>query len=1029
MEQDTLSFDANGETAGNSGSGLAGVSFYLDAEKIYDYTLPLKPEFRFMHEPFTFDRGGRAYRQVLKSRFIGRERELSEFIQRILLSEGGAFLITGYRGVGKTSFVNRVILEIKENLAWVQARLGPMEVLDIHLNLARPLTPTELMYHIIRSLYHRLESEGILQKLEPQDQKSLIMAYQRTSMSLSRRVGEGSEKSIGLGDLAVGLQALGVTPKFTASAKRTRTESVDMTFASYDDKAAEYDLIHLSNRLVDGYVEPPGFPRKFIDRLLGAEAQRVRLKIIFVFDELDKLEAFSDAQGEPVINEFVSTLKNLFTTSGMTFIFVAGKDFHERWLEELSRGDSVYESVFAFNKYLPAMWTEVDRFCENLLLEPDDVSPQDDPNYADFIKYLRFKGRGMPRRMLRAFNQHVRWNGDYPFLGFGRNDLRRIRFYANLQAALDGEQKRLLRDIREEVPGESQDKLRLGIYYVLDWILQRGERSFNLKDVLAAARGLSAKIAPNEESAESQIRAIVQTLLNHDYIERLEKRPDQVLLDKSAMEHEERYRLTRRRIIEMGGLVEAFEEDAAVLETGYAGEEERIGRYLITGYIGRGGTSEVYRGWDEDNQRDVAIKVVLSRQKMFLQRIRREGELLRKLSHANIVRFYEYGEAGDRFYLVLDYIDGTSLDSLLQSEKKLDLDTSLSILAPVMDAVGYLHAQGIVRVDLKPGNVMINRSGNVYLIDLGIARLEDPEESRLTSEGDVIGTPIYIAPEQAMGLPVDARADIYSLGVILYQALTGELPFEGDSPSAFIMAHVSAKPTPPRQRNPEVSNALEAVILKCLEKKPEDRYQSMPELREALPDFKNQELASVVKRSLEKEQEVQRWEAYATAIEVRRKREEPASGEPQPEAEIDWTTQPFEPLPPPPIYRSAGTWIGEADGSITWLPEPEDRPYLLVTRGKLAGKWFGLEEDKPLRIGRSIQNDIVLATSKASRFHAEVTYQDGNYILRDLNTSNGTFLNGQRVTEKVLEVGDEIQIGEFVLAYRDPSVDAALSAE
>lgn len=181
-----------------------------------------------------------------------------------------------------------------------------------------------------------------------------------------------------------------------------------------------------------------------------------------------------------------------------------------------------------------------------------------------------------------------------------------------------------------------------------------------------------------------------------------------------------------------------------------------------------------------------------------------------------------------------------------------------------MDAVACLHARWIARFDLKPGNVMIDRSGIVYLIDLGIARPVDPEVSRITTEGAVIGTPIYIAPEQAMGLPVEARADIYSLGVISYRALTGELPFEADS-RAFIMAHVSGKPLPPRQRNPQISETLEAVILKCLEKKPEDRYQSMLELRQALPDFEDQELASVVKRSLEKKGQVVRPGTRLTA--------------------------------------------------------------------------------------------------------------------------------------------------------------------
>jgi serine/threonine protein kinase len=408
---------------------------------------------------------------------------------------------------------------------------------------------------------------------------------------------------------------------------------------------------------------------------------------------------------------------------------------------------------------------------------------------------------------------------------------------------------------------------------------------------------------------------------------------------------------------------------------------------------------------------------------MLVERLKREGELLQSVSHPNIIRCYEFGEESGRFFLVMDYIDGTNLELMIKNENKFDLDTAFSILIPIIDAMSYLHNRGIVRVDLKPKNILISRSGSVYLIDLGIARSESIEDASLTATGAIIGTPIYIAPEQAMGKRVDGRVDIYSMGIILYEVLTGKLPFEGDTPAAFIMAHIHGTPVPPREYNPDIPVALEAIILKCLEKDPDARFQSFQELQSELPAFETSNLAPEVMQSIEAKQEVDRWEEFDTqpfrpisqVIEGVAPREETTTGEiPQ--------YEPVEPHIPPPsfIEKDAVSEVLDASVPITWVPEPENQPYLAISRGQWEGKWYGLDEKTRLRIGRSIDNDVVLATTKASRYHAEVLYGEGNYVVRDLNTSNGTIVNDLRITEKELVDGDAIRIGDVILVFRDP---------
>jgi Cdc6-like AAA superfamily ATPase len=356
--------------------------------------IPLRRDFRFIHEPVHYSKRGAI------TRFVGRDRELDELTQRIFYADGGSFLVTGYRGVGKTSFVNQTIKQIEQLTHTFESALGPTRVLHIHLNLARPLTPAELMYHIIRSLYQELEQQRLLGRLDRSTREALALAVQRTSMNVTRTSERSGEIGYDLSKLVTNIQAISAISG-VLSGKVSRSQKLDLNYLAYDEKSAEYDLIQLAGRLIHSYRERRGLRRR-----------RVRLKIIFVFDELDKLEGFTTANGAPVIDDILSVLKNLFTTSGLFFIFIAGRDLQERLTEDIGRGDSIYESVFTYAIYLPAMWADIDAICNELLAPaPSNVGigltgvaiPGSDVEL--FKQYLAYKGRGIPRRILRGFNQ------------------------------------------------------------------------------------------------------------------------------------------------------------------------------------------------------------------------------------------------------------------------------------------------------------------------------------------------------------------------------------------------------------------------------------------------------------------------------------------------------------------------------------------------------------------------------------------------------------------------------------------------
>ncbi|MFD3325381.1 protein kinase [Streptomyces sp. NPDC058701] len=267
----------------------------------------------------------------------------------------------------------------------------------------------------------------------------------------------------------------------------------------------------------------------------------------------------------------------------------------------------------------------------------------------------------------------------------------------------------------------------------------------------------------------------------------------------------------------------------------YAGGSLAGGRYQLRDLLGEGGMASVYLAYDSALDRQVAVKTLhsdLGREQSFRERFRREAQAVAKLSHTNIVSVFDTGEGelGGAVmpYIVMEYVEGRPLGSVLDEDVRqygaMPADKALKVTADVLAALDTSHEMGLVHRDIKPGNVMVNKRGVVKVMDFGIARAMQSGVTSMTQTGMVVGTPQYLSPEQALGRGVDARSDLYSVGIMLFQLLTGRLPFEADSPLAIAYAHVQEEPVAPSSINRSVTPAMDALVARALKKNPNERF-------------------------------------------------------------------------------------------------------------------------------------------------------------------------------------------------------------
>jgi eukaryotic-like serine/threonine-protein kinase len=254
------------------------------------------------------------------------------------------------------------------------------------------------------------------------------------------------------------------------------------------------------------------------------------------------------------------------------------------------------------------------------------------------------------------------------------------------------------------------------------------------------------------------------------------------------------------------------------------------GRYQVLRKLGAGGMANVYLAEDQELGRRVAIKILNDRHandEQFVERFRREAKNAAALSHPNIVSIYDRGEAEGTYYIAMEYLDGRSLKELIVGNGPAPVNVAIEYARQILSALRFAHLKGIVHRDIKPHNVLVDSDGRVKVTDFGIARAG---ASQMTEAGSIVGTAQYLSPEQARGTAVDQRSDLYSLGIVLYELLTGVLPFNGDTPVEIAMKHLSQMPEPPSAKRPELPHDLDLVVMRALAKDPADRYQSAEEM-------------------------------------------------------------------------------------------------------------------------------------------------------------------------------------------------------
>ena len=286
-----------------------------------------------------------------------------------------------------------------------------------------------------------------------------------------------------------------------------------------------------------------------------------------------------------------------------------------------------------------------------------------------------------------------------------------------------------------------------------------------------------------------------------------------------------------------------------------------VNGYKIVSQVGQGGMATVYLARQRSMNRNVALKFLPSafmNDDTYLQRFEREVKIVSQLEHRNIVPVYDFGEFDGQPYIAMRYMPAGSVEELL-AEGRIPLPRVLSIIEQVASALDYAHQKGILHRDLKPSNILLDDGGGAFITDFGIARILGEGSGAITTQG-VVGTPSYMSPEQARAEPLDGRSDVYSLGVMLFELLTGRRPFESDTPYSIAVMHVTMPPPSPRQFEPNISIALEKVIMRALRKTRDDRFESAGELAASLRlSLESIESAGDVDARLETETTAERY--------------------------------------------------------------------------------------------------------------------------------------------------------------------------
>jgi serine/threonine-protein kinase len=791
-------------------------------------SIALDEEFRYVHEPMVGDAG--------PIRFLGESVVIEGLRDRIRHSDGGSFLVTGFRGAGKTTAVLRT-LDVVEAL-----EPDTLDYLAVVLNVARPVTLDQLLFEVVRRLFEALIDTKILEDLSPDVRRALVLAYARTSLSFKETRSEAIERAQTLGLGAGGSPApiIGaLKPTLGFSRKRTDSMAMEASFLAYSHGDVEHDFIRILDLLNRPQAPPSGRWRRMLWRLRGARRKPWRGRVVVVLDELDKLSG-SD-EGWRTVGELLTGLKNILTTRDAHFIFVGGPELHDAAILDAARGNSVYESVFAHEAYVPCLWGAGDDLLEQVLA-PGAVDEDDRTVLRD---YLDYKSRGIPRLLLRELNDLVRWSDEQPRLWIDAATASRIAFYADLQ--------RVLREFIERSEEEEMftlpidvDRWRLGTYYLTDSILRHRRGDFSTSEIVGHVDGGTG----GWFSAVSAER--VERLVDHlvaSGIVRVTWDPSTGTLIEDARQ-ERRYELEPRVRRQLSSLIRddariraELSDDGRIPEGADVAQDFGTvhgGRYVLRDIVGRGGTGTVYRADDALLRRQVAIKLLeaeaLRSDDRMRSRFRREAEVASRLEHAGIVSTHEIFEEDDgRLGIVMEMVEGTNLRELIP----LPVTEAVEIALVLLDALDYLQSAGMARIDLKPDNVIVRDRTRPIIVDLGLVKSTDASATGFDTRehlpagttGPMIGTPSYMSPEQVRGEPVDIRSDIHALGLLLFEMIAGDRAYDAETMVRVLYQIIQEDVDVGRL---DVSPELRAVVSRATEREADERYQSPADMRAAL---------------------------------------------------------------------------------------------------------------------------------------------------------------------------------------------------
>ena len=976
--------------------------------------IPLNQDFRYFHEPVSGN--------LSEKWAVGRKQLADEFADRIVLSRGGAFLVGGLRGVGKTTFVRLAMHAIRSGDKRYESNVGHFELVDVWLNISRTLEPGQLLHLLIRHLYLRLKEVGLLQQLDPELQKDLNTAFLRTAFEISSRSLNGEERGraseFGFSKAPwIGIEFLG---KISSSYKRTQSDEEALKYLPYDEKAAEFDILNFARRLQEGIQPRLSFLQRLLRPFRAAPETVPSIRVVFVLDELDKLENGATPTGTSPLDPILQSLKTVFSASGFSFVFVGGKEVEERMIEDASHADSIYESIFAYNLYLPCLWEDQGDILGRCLA-PDDS--KDAASYQQTVKrYLRYKGRGIPRRTWREVNKYVWWNDDGPNLILDSKSRRYMELFAKLEEGL--QQDDLFSAMGRTADSVRRDRQRLYFYYTADWVLARGQESFSAVEILEIAKTLNLGGLLTPAAATKIAETTLDILRNRALIE-LDKDRTAVALPPASPY----YRLCPWVLRAFEGFAEEEKTVEAAPLSGPAVSKDptQIGQYQVVAEIGSGGYSKIFKVRHTVSGEMRAAKILraeVANLRKAPDAFEKEINAVRRLVHPGLIQIYDSGEQDGCPYFIMDLLEGVTLGTLLDNVKTLSVPVACYIASELARVLAYVHAQHFVHRDIKPTNIFLMRNGKIKLLDLGISRAlaDSPGFGGRDTVIDVLGTPGYIAPEQ-MWEPnkIDRRSDIYSLGTTFFEMLAGQPPFPHPD-TIYDWAGLTQEAPSLRSFSSSVPEPLAHAVAMALRKHPEDRFQTMEEFLAGISSFAAESSQSVVEaiEAISSSSNSSREATRAFSI----KGSTPIV--PPNESSRARNTTPGATLSDEDSSMWGRIWNGarvDQEAAFYELCRLTDSYHLLFDFSSDVCLWGGpgaidrsvLVRNSMLILGRGTSEvNLPLDDPAVSRQHLAffISQKEPKTVTcEDLSTAVGTEINRERLSRRELKDGDILKIG------------------